>query len=90
MATLSRDTLLMALSTIEKYDEKTIAKVIENEDEIDVYEDRLGTYLVQLSTRNLMEDDNNEIGMFLHTIGDFERISDHAVNLTEGSTGDAR
>jgi len=85
MATLSRDTLLMALSTIEQYDEKTIAKVIENEDEIDVYEDRLGTYLVQLSTRNLMEDDSNEIGMFLHTIGDFERISDHAVNLTEVS-----
>ncbi len=85
MATLSRDTLLMALGTIEQYDEKTIAKVIENEDEIDVYEDRLGTYLVQLSTRNLMEDDSNEIGMFLHTIGDFERISDHAVNLTEVS-----
>ena len=85
MATLSRDTLLMALGTIDQYDEKTIAKVIENEDEIDVYEDRLGTYLVQLSTRNLMEDDSNEIGMFLHTIGDFERISDHAVNLTEVS-----
>ncbi len=85
MATLSRDTLLMALGTIEKYDEKVIEKVIENEDEIDIYEDRLGTYLVQLSTRNLMEEDSNEIGMFLHMIGDFERISDHAVNLTEVS-----
>ena len=83
MATLSRDTLLMALDTIENYDAKTIAKVIANEDEIDKYEDRLGTYLVQLSTRQLMEKDSNEIGMFLHMIGDFERISDHAVNLTE-------
>lgn len=85
MATLSRDTLLMALGTIENYDSKTIAKVIANEDEIDKYEDRLGTYLVQLSTRQLMEKDSNEIGMFLHMIGDFERISDHAVNLTEVS-----
>ncbi|NLI54676.1 MAG: Na/Pi cotransporter family protein [Clostridiales bacterium] len=85
MATLSRDTLLMALGTIEQYDAKVIAKVVENEDEIDRYEDRLGTYLVQLSTRKLMEEDSNEIGMFLHMIGDFERISDHAVNLTEVS-----
>lgn len=83
MATLSRDTLIMALGTVEHYDAKTIATVAENEDIIDKYEDRLGTYLVQLSTRNLMEKDSNEIGMFLHTIGDFERISDHAVNLTE-------
>ncbi|MDD4312908.1 MAG: Na/Pi cotransporter family protein [Eubacteriales bacterium] len=85
MATLSRDTLLMALGTIENYDEKTIATVIANEDEIDIYEDRLGTYLVKLSTRQLMEKDSNEIGVFLHMIGDFERISDHAVNLTEVS-----
>ena len=83
MATLSRDTLLMALDTIKQYDAKTIATVITNEDEIDKYEDRLGTYLVQLSARQLMEEDSNEIGMFLHMIGDFERISDHAVNLTE-------
>ncbi len=83
MATLSRDTFLMALGTIKQYDAKTIATVITNEDEIDKYEDRLGTYLVQLSARQLMEEDSNEIGMFLHMIGDFERISDHAVNLTE-------
>ncbi|MBA4348161.1 MAG: Na/Pi cotransporter, partial [Clostridiales bacterium] len=85
MATLSRDTLLMSLETIEQYDAKKIAVIVANEDEIDKYEDRLGTYLVQLSTRQLMEKDSNEIGMFLHMIGDFERISDHAVNLTEVS-----
>ncbi len=85
MATLSRDTLMMALGTLNHYDAKVIAQVVANEDEIDKYEDRLGTYLVQLSTRQLMEQDSNEIGMFLHMIGDFERISDHAVNLTEVS-----
>ena len=83
MATLSRDTILMALETLEQYDAKKIAQIVANEDEIDKYEDRLGTYLVQLSTRQLMEKDSNEIGMFLHMIGDFERISDHAVNVTE-------
>ena len=83
MATLSRDTLLMALETIEHYDAKKTAVIVANEDEIDKYEDRLGTYLVQLSTRQIVEKDSNEIGMFLHMIGDFERISDHAVNLTE-------
>ncbi len=83
MAVLSKETILMALSTISHYDEKVVATVIENEDIIDRYEDRLGSYLVQLSTRKLLPKDSHEIGMFLHMIGDFERISDHAVNLTE-------
>ncbi len=83
MAVLSKETILMALSTVSHYDEKVVATVIENEDIIDRYEDRLGSYLVQLSTRKLLPKDSHEIGMFLHMIGDFERISDHAVNLTE-------
>ena len=83
MAVLSKDTILMALGTVSNYDDKVIAAVTENEDVIDRYEDRLGSYLVQLSTRKLLPEDSLEIGMFLHMIGDFERISDHAVNLTE-------
>lgn len=85
MAQISRDTFLLALGTIENYDAKVIEKVIENEDVVDQFEDRLGTYLVKLSTRKLLPEDSNEIGLFLHMIGDFERISDHAVNLTEVS-----
>jgi phosphate:Na+ symporter len=83
MALLSKETFLLALGAVIEYDDKAIAKVMENEDNIDRYEDRLGSYLVQLSTRKLLPEDSLEIGMFLHTIGDFERISDHAVNLTE-------
>jgi phosphate:Na+ symporter len=83
MAILSKETILMALGTVSNYDDKVVATVIENEDIIDRYEDRLGSYLVQLSTRKLLPKDSHEIGMFLHVIGDFERISDHAVNLTE-------
>ncbi|HRX57411.1 MAG TPA: Na/Pi cotransporter family protein [Eubacteriales bacterium] len=83
MALLSKETLLLALGAVAEFDEKAIAKVLENEDNIDRYEDRLGTYLVKLSMRKLLPEDSLEIGMFLHMIGDFERISDHAVNLTE-------
>jgi len=83
MALLSKETLLLALGAVAKFDEKAIAKVLENEDNIDRYEDRLGTYLVKLSTRKLLPKDSLEISMFLHMIGVFELVSDHAVNLTE-------
>jgi len=85
MALLSKETFLLALSTIGHHDAAMITKVLENEAEIDCYEDRLGTYLVKLSMRKLLPEDSLEIGLFLHMIGDFERISDHAVNLTEVS-----
>ena len=83
MAALSRQTMELAISTIDNYDEKVIAQVVENEAVIDRYEDRLGAYLVKLSIKKLLPKDSREIGMFLHVIGDFERISDHAINITE-------
>lgn len=49
----------------------------------DLYEDKLGTYLVKLSARNLTDRDNLEVSKLLHTIGDLERLSDHAVNILE-------
>ena len=83
MATLSRDTILLSLSTLHTYDDGVVKQVQENENIIDKYEDRLGEYLVKLSIKKLLPKDSREIGMYLHAIGDFERISDHAVNLTE-------
>jgi len=85
MAILSKETFLLALGTIEHHNDDIIAKILANETEIDRYEDRLGTYLVKLSMRPLLPGDGLEIGLFLHAIGDFERIGDHAVNLTEVS-----
>ena len=52
-----------------------------SEDRLDQYEDRLGTVLVHLSSRALSDEDSQNISKQLHTIGDFERIGDHAVNL---------
>ena len=81
MAQLAETTILRALTLLEKYDEKTAQEVIQNEDRLDLYEDQLGTMLVHLSGRALSDEDSRNISKQLHTIGDFERIGDHAVNL---------
>ena len=81
MARLAEKTILRSLTLLEKYDEKTAAEVIENEDRLDLYEDQLGTLLVHLSSKALSDEDSRNISKQLHTIGDFERIGDHAVNL---------
>ncbi len=81
MARLAEDTILKSLSLLGKYDEKTAEEVVRNEDQLDRYEDQLGTLLVQLSGKALSDEDSRNISKQLHTIGDFERIGDHAVNL---------
>ena len=67
------------------YDEKMEAEVVRLESEADIYEDRLGSYLVKLSGCDLSDADSKQISKLLHTIGDFERISDHAVNIVEAA-----
>jgi len=52
-------------------------------DKADKYEDMLGTYLVKLSSENVNDEDSHEISNLLHCIGDFERISDHSVNIVK-------
>lgn len=85
MATLSCDAMKLSLDMIRNYDEKAADKIREMEAKCDVYEDTLGTYLVKLSGRDLTEADSHEITKLLHIIGDFERISDHAVNVLESA-----
>ena len=81
MARLAEDTFLRSLTLLDKFDEKVADKVTAKEDQLDRYEDQLGTFLVQLSSKALSESDSRNISKQLHTIGDFERIGDHAVNL---------
>ena len=81
MAQLAEKTILLSLDLLGKYDEKTAEEIILNEDRLDLYEDRLGTVLVHLSGKSLSDEDSRNISKQLHTIGDFERIGDHAVNL---------
>lgn len=81
MAMLSKSTLLDSLKVVADYDEKSAKEIQENEDLIDSYEDVISTYLVKLSSKTLSERDSKTIQLILHTIGDFERISDHAINI---------
>ena len=85
MARISMDALRTGCSLIEHYDAKEAQAVRETEKEADQYEDMLGTYLVKLGRENLSERDNRQVSKLLHIIGDFERISDHAVNVVESA-----
>lgn len=85
MAELSQKALTEAISLITRYDEKKAKAVYRMEDEVDHYEDLLGSYLVKLSSRNLTEKDSRSLSTILHCIGDFERISDHAINIEESA-----
>lgn len=85
MAHDSHTALFTALSLVEKYDEKNAQCVADMENKVDRYEDELGTYLVKLSHKDLTERDSHSLSIMLHCIGDFERISDHAVNIMESA-----
>ena len=85
MARDSHNALHMALGLLEKYSTKGAAEVEEMESRVDRYEDELGTYLVKLSHKDLSATDNRSVSIMLHCIGDFERISDHAVNIMESA-----
>ena len=81
MARIAQKTLLSAMGLVWNYDEDLSKKVAKEEDKLDLFEDKLGTILVQLSSRALSDADSKRVSKQLHTIGDFERIGDHAVNL---------
>lgn len=85
MATLSMDAMRLSIGLLDKYDKKTAQNIRDVEDKVDIYEDILGSYLVKLSSRDMDETDSHELTKLLHMIGDFERISDHAVNVVESA-----
>ncbi len=83
MAQLANDNINRAIALMKNYDPKMVEKINETEELIDSYEDKLGNYLIKLSNANLTEDENWQVTKLLHTIGDFERIGDHAINLLD-------
>ena len=83
MCTLALDTLTKSIGLMSKYDDDTAQQVVDMENTVDLYEDRLGTFLVKLSSQALSHTDAHRVSLMLHTIGDFERLSDHAVNIKE-------
>lgn len=85
MGQVAIDALLDSISLVEKFDTKTVDRIIESEQKLDDYEDKLGTFLVKVSSHNLTDDDANTVSTLLHAIGDFERIGDHAVNIAKAA-----
>ena len=85
MANYAKDALFMAIRLMDKFDKKASEKVIDLEELVDYYEDELGSYLVKLSSKHLTAKDSQELSILLHCIGDFERISDHAINIMESA-----
>ncbi|MGN0985074.1 MAG: Na/Pi cotransporter family protein [Candidatus Enterenecus sp.] len=83
MAAKARENLLDAFSLLDNYTDERFEKVRADEDSVDRYEDRLGTYLVKITAQELTAKQNEEVSKFLHTLSDIERISDHAMNIAE-------
>lgn len=85
MAETVRKSVAMAIGLMDNYDAQKADEVSEMESLVDRYEDELGNYLVNLSTKNLSEEDSRTVSELLHTIGDLERMSDHARNIMEAA-----
>ena len=85
MAGYVRQNLDLALQLLRNYSEETFRHVQELEDLADQYEDKLGTYLVKINSKELTKEQNEDLYKFLHAITDFERISDHATNIAENA-----
>ncbi|MCI8473614.1 MAG: Na/Pi cotransporter family protein [Clostridiales bacterium] len=85
MAKTAVGSIKEAVVLLGNYNEKAAVHARELEDEVDVYEDKLSSYLVKLSAHDMSESDSAEANKLLHVIGDFERISDHAINVVNSA-----
>ena len=85
MAEISVEAIEKSLVTLKSYSEDLGEEIIKAEKKVDKYEDKLGSYLVKVSALELTDEDNNETAKLLHLISDFERISDHAVNVLKSA-----
>ena len=85
MAEQSRTALGLSFDLLEHYQEETAFRVEKIEAKVDRYEDELGTYLIKLNQKDLSLEDSHSLSIMLHCIGDFERISDHALSIMKSA-----
>jgi phosphate:Na+ symporter len=85
MAELSKKSIVLALGALNSYDAEKVKEVIRLESVIDKYEDVLGSYLVKISSENISTADSQSMSLILHSISDFERISDHAMEIVNSA-----
>ena len=85
MARKSRENLCDAMLLIHQYSPEMVQKVERDEDLVDRFEDKIGTYLMRLNSSELSREENEKVSKYLHTLSDFERISDHAMNVAQAA-----
>ena len=85
MAELTEKSMNVAMDLLDGYTEENAKEVQTLEGQVDQFEDQIGSYLVKLSSRALSERDSHTLSVILHCIGDFERISDHALHIMEAA-----
>ena len=85
MGQAARENICLATDQLSQYSRERETQILQNEDKLDIYEDRLSSYLVEISQHGLSMQDMRTVSRLLHAIGDFERIGDHAVNIQESA-----
>ena len=85
MAYLAKDILRESIELTAEFTKERYESVVKKENAIDLYEDKIGTYLLKLSGKDLSEHDSGELTLLLHLIGDFERIGDHSLNIAQAA-----
>lgn len=83
MADKTGEAVKKAIDSFALFSDEKADSIVNLEKEIDVYEDHLGAYLTKIAGTDLSDEDNRNVALILHSIGNFERISDHALNLLE-------
>lgn len=85
MARITKDSLFGAIELLDNYSEKREKELVEMETLVDRYEDEVGAYLMKVSSRDLSNKDSHTVNTLLHSIGNWERISDHALNICDAA-----
>ena len=85
MARRAQESLFDAFALLSYYSEENYRRVVRLETLVDRYEDKIGTYLIRITGRELSAKQNSDVTKYLHTLSDFERISDHALNVAEAA-----
>ena len=85
MARITKDSLFGAIELLDNYSEKREKELVEMETLVDRYEDEVGAYLMKVNSRDLSNKDSHTVNTLLHSIGNWERISDHALNICDAA-----
>ena len=85
MGQLAHENLLLSLKQLSAWNENREALILQNEDKLDIYEDRISNYLVEVSQHGVSMDNMRTVSRLLHAVGDFERIGDHALNIQDSA-----